>query len=225
MTASAAVSPADFAATALLGECSEELIATLVACSRVRALRRHQVLFVHGDAADSLVIVRSGRLKVYAPSSTGDELLLMIAVAGETLGEVGVLGPDERSATVEAMEPAEVVLVQRDAFMRALDSDPALSRRLQLRIAALTRKMTASSTDLAFVDLPRRLAKALLEFAGAGGAARVEMSQSDLASYVGGSRQTVNAALTAFERRGWVDLEGGRAASLDVAALRQFAEG
>ena len=218
----AAVHARDFAETELFGGCSAELVVRLQSVSRLRSLKRHQILFAEGDPVDSLVVVRSGRLKVFSTSTNGDELLLTIAESGETLGEVAVFDAGERSATVEAMEPAEVVLVPRDAVVAALAEDPALSHRLQVRIAAVARRLTAASTDLAYTDLPRRLAKALLsqDTAGAGRG----LSQSDLASLVGGSRQAVNAALAGYEKRGWIKREGGRIASLDRAALQKFAE-
>lgn len=226
MVAPQPVTPGDFAATELLGGCPAEVLARLQACSRVRALRRQQVLFGQGDPVDGLVVVRSGRLKVYATSTSGDALLLSLANPGDTLGEVGLLDPVERSATVEAMEPSEVVLVPRDELLAAMDEDPALSRRLQARIGAITRRLTEFSTDLAFVDLPRRLAKALLALgADHTTAGALGLTQSELASLVGGSRQTVNTALAGFEKRGWLDLDSGRVVSINTAALRRFADG
>ncbi|HVE64745.1 MAG TPA: Crp/Fnr family transcriptional regulator [Mycobacteriales bacterium] len=215
----------DLTSTELFGPCAADAVERLCERGRVRSLQRHQVLFFEGDAVDSLAVVRSGRLKVYSTSSGGDELLLSIADPGETLGELGVLDAEARSATVAAMEASEVVLIPRDDLLRALEADPELSRRLQTRITALARRLTASSTDLAFVDLPRRLAKALVARQAAHNSAEgLALSQSDLASMVGGSRQAVNAALAGFERRGWVTLEAGRVVSLDAAALTKFAD-
>ncbi|HVE98011.1 MAG TPA: Crp/Fnr family transcriptional regulator [Mycobacteriales bacterium] len=219
----AAVHARDFAATELFGGCAEEMLARLQSMSRARSLKRHQILFAQGDPVDSLVIVRSGRLKVFSTSSNGDELLLAIADSGETLGEVAVFDAGERSATVEAMEPSEVVLVPRQEVIAALKADPALSHRLQVRIAAVARRLTTASTDLAYVDLPRRLAKVLISQTTTGAPGR-GLSQSDFASLVGGSRQAVNAAFAGFERRGWITREGGRVVSLDQDALRRFAD-
>ena len=217
--------PADLAATELFAGCASSLLEQLCGQSRVRALKRRQVLFAEGDPAESLAVVRSGRLKIFATSTSGDELLLSVADPGESLGELGILDAVERSASVEAMEPSEVVLVPRAELMRALAADPELSRRLQARIIALARRLTTSSTDLAFLDLPRRLAKALLARTEGGSGTAAALSQSDLASLVGGSRQAVNAALAGFERRGWITRESGRVTSLDAAALSRFADG
>lgn len=217
----AVVHARDFAATELFGECDDALLLRLQSVSRVRSLKRHQILFAEGDPVDSLVVVRAGRLKVFSTSTTGDELLLAIAESGETLGEVGVFDEGERSATVEAMEPSEVVLVPRHEVIAALAADPGLSHRLQVRIAAVARRLTAASTDLAYVDLPRRLAKVLISQPAAGVTA---LSQSDFASLVGGSRQAVNVAFAGFERRGWITREGGRVVSLNHDALQKFAE-
>ncbi|HVF18801.1 MAG TPA: Crp/Fnr family transcriptional regulator [Mycobacteriales bacterium] len=219
----AAVYGRDFTSCDLFSECDEELLSRLREVSRARALKRHQVLFAEGDPVDSLAVVRSGRLKIYSTSTNGDELLLKIAETGDILGEVALFDDGDRSATVQAMEPTEVVLVPRDAVLAALAEDPALSHRLQARVAALARRMTAASTDLAYVDLPRRLAKTLAAQETHPDGMR-GLSQSDLAALVGGSRQAVNAALANYERRGWITREGGRIVSLDFDALRRFAE-
>ena len=56
-----------------------------------------------------------------------------------------------------------------------------------------------------FLDLPRRVAKVVLsQPRDADGLIRLKMSQEQLAHQAGGTRQSVNAALRGFERRGWI---------------------
>ena len=91
-------------------------------------------------------------------------------------------------------------------------------------MAASLRRRTDATADLVFLDLPRRLAKLLLERPREpDGTVALGPSQSHLAAHIGGTRQSVNAALKAFERRGWLALDGRHVALLDEAALRRFA--
>ena len=59
-----------------------------------------------------------------------------------------------------------------------------------------------------FLDLPRRVAKVLLsQPRDEDGLIRLRMSQEQLAHQAAGTRQSVNAALRGFERRGWIEVQ------------------
>ncbi len=84
--------------------------------------------------------------------------------------------------------------------------------------------------DMIFTDVPGRVAKALLQLAqrfGAveGGQLRVthDLTQEELAQYVGASRETVNKALADFASRGWVRVEGKSVVILDRERLTRRA--
>jgi CRP/FNR family cyclic AMP-dependent transcriptional regulator len=49
------------------------------------------------------------------------------------------------------------------------------------------------------------------------------MSQEEFAHQVGGTRQSVNAALRGFERRGWIQMHERAITVKQAAALSQFA--
>jgi len=86
------------------------------------------------------------------------------------------------------------------------------------------RRLTDEASDLVFLDLPRRVAKALLSHAkGEDGVIRVTLRQEELAHQVGGTRQSVNAALRSFERRGWIQVQDRAITVRQAAALGRFA--
>jgi CRP-like cAMP-binding protein len=58
---------------------------------------------------------------------------------------------------------------------------------------------------------------------GHDGAIRLNLSQEELAHQVGGTRQSVNAALRGFERRGWIEVHDRTVTVKQVAALSRFA--
>jgi pimeloyl-ACP methyl ester carboxylesterase len=78
--------------------------------------------------------------------------------------------------------------------------------------------------DLVFLDLPRRAAKILLsQPRGNDGIIRHKMSQEQLAHQVGSTRQSVNAALRGFERRGWIDMHDRAVIVAQPVELSRFA--
>jgi CRP/FNR family transcriptional regulator, cyclic AMP receptor protein len=100
---------------------------------------------------------------------------------------------------------------------------PALTMALLAALAALVRRLTGSAADLAFLDIPRRVAKLALSRAAPGGNATTRLTQAEMAAAVGASRQSLNAALRDFQRRGWITVRPGSIELRDPDALRRFA--
>jgi len=91
-------------------------------------------------------------------------------------------------------------------------------------VAATLRRLTEAASDLVFLDLPRRVAKVLLsQPRGEDGIIRPKISQEELAHQAGGTRQSVNAALRGFERRGWIEVHDRAVTVKQAAALGRFA--
>jgi CRP-like cAMP-binding protein len=211
-------------ATAIFASVDDVTVHDLVEHSRLRTLKRRQILFDRDAQGDSLVVVVSGRLKVSVRSADGGEFALALVGPGETLGELSVVDGGNRSADCEAIEESIVVLVDRVALLRSMRSSAELADQLLRSVAANLRRLTEAAADLVFLDLPRRVAKLLVELPrGADGEVDLTMSQEELAHHVGGTRQSINAALRGFERRGWLQVSSRRITLVDVSALIDFA--
>jgi hypothetical protein len=89
------------------------------------------------------------------------------------------------------------------------------------QLGAQVRRLTEQHADFVFLDLPGRIAKALLRFAGDTTPSSIEISQTTLARLVGGARQTVNEVIMQFARRNWLHVEPGRMIIIDPDALRR----
>jgi CRP-like cAMP-binding protein len=198
----------------------------VAAASRVRTFRRGQVVFSTGDPGDTLIVVVSGRLKVVVRSADGGELTLTIVEPGGMLGELSVADGGPRSADAETLEECRLLFIPgetiRDICARVLPAAQVLTSS----IAAILRRLTEAASDLVFLDLPRRVAKVLLsQPRGDDGVIQLKSSQEELAHQVGSTRQSVNAALRGFERRGWIDVHGRAVTVKQAEALSRFAGG
>jgi len=77
-----------------------------------------------------------------------------------------------------------------------------------------------------FLDLPRRVAKVLLsQPRDDAGVITPHLTQEQLAHQAAGTRQSVNAAMRGFERRGWITLNGRAVTVRQPEMLAQFAGG
>jgi CRP/FNR family cyclic AMP-dependent transcriptional regulator len=192
--------------------------------SRLRRYPKGQVVFSAGDPSDGLLLVVGGRLKVSARSADGGELMLSVVEPGGIIGELGIADGGPRSADAETLEACEVLVIPRDVVGDLQQRFPAVTAGLLAMVAAGYRRLTDVTSDLVFLDLPRRVAKVLVHLPrDASGVMDLGLSQEQLSHRVGGSRQSVNQAMQGFERRGWIQIDGRRLVLHDAAALARFA--
>jgi CRP/FNR family cyclic AMP-dependent transcriptional regulator len=210
--------------TDLLRSVTARDLEPVAAASRLRSVRRGQVLFTTGDPSDTVILVISGRVKVVVRSADGAELTLTVVQPGGMLGELSVADGGPRSADAEALDDCRLLLVPNDLIAELSSRVPSVTQALMSSIAATLRRLTDAASDLVFLDLPRRVAKVLLgQPRGEDGVIELKMSQEELAHQVGGSRQSVNAALRGFERRGWIEVRDRAVILRQPDALARFA--
>lgn len=133
---------------------------------------------------------------------------------GDVVGEMGVLDADGRYATVTTVEPTTLAVVSRATFARALDEVPGLARNIAGVLSLRLRGAYGTIASLASMEVDRRVARQLLAFGARYGTAdgngirvSLRLTQRDLASLVGASRERTNRALVAFKRRGWISVD------------------
>src|ERR671921_759598 len=201
-------------ACGLFGVADEQAIERIVSVLRIRRFRRGETVFHQGDPGDALFVIATGSVKVVLPSDEGAEpAIVAILGPGEFFGELAILDGAPHSATIVAVEPTEILVLHRDAFLALIDSDAALRRALLASLAAEIRRLTGHVEDLHFLDLPGRLASRIVRLAGSAGATAGEAripwpyTQSELAGMIGGSRQSVNRLLADLSEQGLVRLE------------------
>jgi len=210
--------------TDLLGGLPDADLAAIAAASRLRTFRRGQVVFSAGDPGDTLIVVVSGRVKVVVRAADGAELTLTVIPPLGVFGELSVADGGPRSADAETLEESRLLLIPRETIDQVGARQPALAQALTGSLAATLRRLTEAASDLVFLDLPRRVAKVLLgQPRGADGLIRCTLTQQELSHQAGSTRQSVNAALRGFERRGWIQVRDRAVTVQEEAALSRFA--
>ncbi len=210
--------------TVLLGSAPAPDLERVLAVARLRTFRRGQVVFTRGDPGDTLIVVVSGRVKVVVRSADGGELTLTIIPAGGTIGELSIADGGPRSADAETLEESVLLLIPREMIQEICARVPLAAQAVADSNAAALRRLTEAASDLVFLDLPRRVAKVLASQApDDDGVIRLKLRQEELAHQVGATRQSVNAAVRAFHRRGWLQIQDGAVIVTQVSALNRFA--
>jgi CRP/FNR family transcriptional regulator, cyclic AMP receptor protein len=214
----------------LLKDVSIESLTGLTRSLRRRGFHRGEVIFHQGDPGDTLHIIRNGRVKVVLPAETGDEVVLAVLGPGDCFGELALLDGGPRSASVVAMESVETWVLGRQDFLLFFRSNIEAAERLIINLARTIRRTNEDVADLAFLDLPGRLAKKLLELAESYGQQQdggktieitVPLTQEELASMIGATRPSVNKVLGLYEDQGAIQRRGRRIAILRPDVLRR----
>jgi CRP/FNR family cyclic AMP-dependent transcriptional regulator len=210
--------------TELLRSAPDDELENIVASSRLRTFRRGQVVCTAGDPGDTLIVVVSGQVKIAVRSADGAELTLTVVGSGVTIGEVSIADGGPRSADVETVTETQLLFVPRATMQGVCARVPAVAQALTSAIAAALRRLTETTSDLVFLDLPRRVAKLLLsQPRGDDGVLSQQLTQEEYARLLGSTRQSVNIALRGFERRGWIEMRDRSVTVKQPATLARFA--
>jgi CRP/FNR family transcriptional regulator, cyclic AMP receptor protein len=194
-----------------------------------RRYRARQILFRDGDRGGTVLAVRSGRVKISLYTPAGRELVVAIKEPGELLGELSAIDGRRRSATAQALEPVEVLVVASEQFLELVVSQPRVALRLLRALASQIRDTDRDSIDRLSGDVTSRVARRLLELAerfGEHGSSGLEialpLSHGDLAGWVGASREATSRALAELRAARCVRTGHRHITISDLPRLRQF---
>ena len=193
--------------------------------------RRGQALFTQGDRAERVFVIERGWVIISCVAPGAREIVLGLRGPGDVIGELSSLDGEPRSATALAVDEVAAIVAPASVLTRALrDADIAneLIRVLAVRLRDADRKRL----EFASLDTLGRVAWRLLELGeqfgeeGADGImVELPLSQEQLASWCGASREATVKALAALRTLGCVTTGRRTLHILDVEALRRHAGG
>ena len=194
-------------------------LAPLGAHVRRRRYPQGAAIFRQGDPGAALCIVESGRIKIALGSAEGKEFVLELMGPGDVFGELALLDGRARSADAVAAEESTLLLLPRAAFLRVVEAHPRVALDLLMALTRRLRRDAAVIQDAAFLDVPTRIARALLRLAETMDEGDVVvtpawLTQTELARVVGATRESVNKWLGSYERQGLIRRRDGRIAVL-----------
>jgi len=190
----------------------ESAMQGMAARGGVKRFPAHTVIITEGDASNSLYIILSGRVKVYASNEAGREVILNTHGPGEYVGEVAFDG-GLRSASVMTLEPTTCVVVTGASLREFVVANPDFALLLIDGLIARVRKLTENVKSLALEDVYGRVATLLKALAVRQGTQQVvteKLTQQDIAERVGSSREMVNRVFKELISGGYVTVEAGR---------------
>ena len=214
----------------LLGVLEPHEMAELVGLGHVVPYAPDTLIFDKGDPGDCLYAVLKGQIGIHTSSEDGKVMILNFLDPGAVLGEIALIDGKPRTAGATALRPTELFRIDRAAFIPFLERHPRLAIRLMGVLCDRLRWVSESIEDAVFHDVPRRLAKKLLMLAEsygqptpAGLRITQPVSQENLASMLGVTREMVNKSLKALKAANAITYTKGFLVLTNVELVRDMA--
>ncbi len=205
-----------------------EDLAALAQVAHVERYPKGHLLCEKGSPGQALYIVRSGRVRIFTTDKEGREVALNICGPGDFIGELSLLDGLPHSASAATLEPSELVLLEREAFLSQLETHPRIALRVLAAISMRLRVTTQRAERMAFLNIYGRVAMQLLELAEqhgrplpAGVEIALDLTPEDLASLAGVDPDGLGRILQFYSEAGLVLVEWPRLVVRDPDGLRQ----
>jgi CRP/FNR family transcriptional regulator, cyclic AMP receptor protein len=193
----------------------------LAAHAKARSFTANEPICHVGDPGSSMMGVLVGTVRIWLPSPKGRDVILTDLGAGELFGEIALLDGKPRSANATALTRCELLILERRDVLPFLERSPAACLKLMQLLCARIRRSDERMAEIAFFDLPARLARVLMRAAPQGRALpKLSLSQREMAEMSGATRENVNRCLREWQRHGIVEMKDRWTVILKPEALQ-----
>ena len=195
---------------------------------RRQRFRAGESIFLQGDPGDCLYIILEGYVRIYLLSVDGREVTFRVYGSDEAFGEFAVLDGKPRSACAVAATNLSTMVIYRTDFLALIERNMSVLLRVVDVLTERLRYTTLFSKSLAFLSASGRVASALVALADQAspqpGPVKIEISQRELASYAGATREWTNHALHDFANEELIKIERRAVTVLDRERLRLWGD-
>jgi CRP/FNR family transcriptional regulator, cyclic AMP receptor protein len=210
----------------IFGKLPKPMIERLGSYVTTRVVRRGATIFARGDPGTALMAIQSGTVKIRVSATNGHEAVLNVIHEGEIFGEIALLDGHPRTADAVAMSDCQLMIIERRDFIPFVSEQPEVALKLIEILCARLRRTSQQVEDVMYLNLPTRLAKAVLRLAdeaGGGWPRKISVTQREISQMIGMSRESTNKQLRSWAQAKWVRLERGRLVVLQPDVLADIA--
>ena len=189
------------------------------------------VFYSPGEQSDQLLIIRTGRVRLYKLSPEGRALTLFVLEPQAIFGETALAESWQHDCFAEAMSECVVGTISRVSLRELLSNDSAIALRLMDIMGQRLRTLEQKLADIAFKSVPQRLATVLLSLADCQPElttpqkppAVIRYTHQQLAEMIGSYRETVTKVVSEFREAGLIHVDEESIYLTDIVQLRQLA--
>ncbi|HEU5101587.1 MAG TPA: Crp/Fnr family transcriptional regulator [Roseiflexaceae bacterium] len=205
---------------------TNDQLALLARSVGTQIFERDEAIFHQGSIGSTLFIIVHGQVRIFTTSEAGQELTVTIFRDGDFFGEMALLDGQPRAASAEAMCRTTTLTLHRAAFLHTIDACPLIAASVLEVLTTRLRQSNSVAEQLANLSASQRVVRQLCELAtrygiADGGSIRIDLhlTQDDLASLSGTTRETVNRVLANLRDQGLIRVERARVSVLKMQQL------
>ncbi|MEK7877552.1 MAG: cyclic nucleotide-binding domain-containing protein [Pseudomonadota bacterium] len=210
----------------LFSTLSDDQLRLLQHCLQLRSYPRNTLIMRAGEETDALYIILSGRVKILIPDEEGHEVILAFMGPNEFFGEMGLLDDQPRSASVETLEPCEMLRFSKTGFIACLKDNFDVAMIVIRNLVKRLRDADRSIESLALIDVYGRVARLLLDQAQEiDGLWTVKQAppKQEMARMIGASREMVSRVMKDLRQRGYIRTDKRKVILLDKMSMAKRA--
>jgi CRP/FNR family cyclic AMP-dependent transcriptional regulator len=181
---------------------------------KVKEFKKAEVVYSQGDAAQSVMYIQAGGVRLTVVNEVGKEAVVAILAKGDFFGEGCLAGQPVRIGTATAITPSTVLVIEKGEMFKVLHEQHDLSDRFITFMLARNIRIEEDLIDQLFNSSEKRLARTLLLLARYGKEDQAhgvlpKVSQEMLAEMIGTTRPRVNFFMNKFRKMGFIKYNGG----------------
>ncbi len=194
----------------------------------IKNYRKEEKIFSEGDAGDKLYIVSLGVIKIFKVSTGGRIKTLALLKNGDFFGEMAILDKELRSATAQAIEETEMLLIDHNSFRLLLKDSSEILFNIIETLCLRLREANKQIQIMTFQNIVGRTASALLDLVDKSGVKtekgikiNMELTHQELANLVGTAREIITKVLSNFKKNGYLVIDEHYITILDTEKLKE----
>jgi CRP/FNR family transcriptional regulator, cyclic AMP receptor protein len=203
-------------AVPLFAGLDDQELESIYAIARKRTYPKGSFILLEGDAGDAFYLILAGEVKVVTQGADGREFILAVQRPGDFFGEMSLFDGQSRSASVVTTEDSTCLILSKQEFLAQVKHSPAILFKFLVTLCQRFRESDKKLRDLALLDVPHRVCKALVTLgeqvgmASDGGDLIIPKrpTHQDVANRIGSSRETVTRVFNDLEKQGYISLLG-----------------
>jgi CRP-like cAMP-binding protein len=202
---------------------SESALSNLIDKKTTKKYKKKEMVYLDGNAPNSLFFLQSGKCKILKSNTEGKELLLDLITPGEFFGYISLLKESPYFDSVQVMEDAEITIVPKTDFFNLLLKNRDVSYSFIKLLSNDLLEKEEELLKLAYDTVRKRVADALVKVAESMddlGASPFHIAREDLANMAGTTTESVIRTLSEFKEDGWVQVTGRKMAIPQLDTLK-----
>ncbi|MGM0436846.1 MAG: Crp/Fnr family transcriptional regulator [Bacillota bacterium] len=183
-------------------------------------------LFQEGDRGERVFFLKKGKVKVMKTKMDGSVQILEILQPGDVFGEVVLFGIGKYPASARTLEDIKVDFLYKDDFKTYFNKNPQIGWGMLKVMAQKLAKAQHRIENLGLRNTKGRIARLIMDMIKDFGNKQdefiLDISQKDLANFIGTSRETVSRTLSEFRKNNLVEMTDSKLIVKDLEGLKKY---